>query len=117
MSDGKAEVPLDAAMMSEEEQQQSVQSYIVRVLAENGAIIDNPVKYISRSLDEARPLLDVVQFVHDDGEDYAPQASDGEEDEYDDMDLDEDDYASDESSICIEEDSDDDEDKLSLIHI
>ena len=112
MSDDKAGNPLDAAITSEEDQQQSVQSYIVRVLAENGAIIDNPMKYISRSLDEARPLLDVVQFVHDDGEDYAPPSSEGEEDdEDDDMDLDEDDYASDESSICIEEASDDDEDK------
>ena len=114
MSDGKAEVPLDAAMMSENDQQQSMQSYMVRVLVENGAVV-NPMKLISRSLDEARPLLDIVQFVHDDSEDYAPPTSDDEEDEDDqstdeDMDLDEDIYASDESSIYIEEDDDDEED-------
>ena len=114
MSGGKAEVPLDATMMSEDDQQQSMQSYMVRVLAENGAVT-NPTKLIARSLDEARPLLDIVQFLHDDSEDYAPPTSDDEEDEDDqstddDMDLDEEDYASDESSIYIEEDDDDEED-------
>ena len=115
MSDSKAEESLDLAMMSEEDQQPSMQSYyMVRVLAENGAVV-NPMKWISRSLDEARPLLDIVQFVHDDSEDYAPPTSDDEEGEDDqstdeDMDLDEDDYASDESSIYIEEDEDEDED-------
>lgn len=114
MSGGKAEAPLDATMVSEEDQQQSMQSYMVRVLAENGAVT-NPTKLIARSLDEARPLLDIVQFVHDDSEDYAPPTSDDEEDEDDqstdeDMDLDEDDYASDESSIYIEDDDDDEED-------
>lgn len=110
MSDDKAEVPLDATMMSEEEQQQSTQSYIVRVLAENGAVSD-PSVTVSRSVarGEARPLLDLVQFVHDDSVDYAPPPSDDEKgDEDEEMDLDEDDYASDESSIYIEEDSDED---------